>query len=92
MIFTRMVETFANFPPLGLVLVVMLGIGTLISMMCAMLKRPCILKNSIEIEIADPYCTHWQAPRADAQTKACQRVQFFYLRHVENFLNTFLSN
>ncbi|SHI75856.1 AbgT putative transporter family protein [Tangfeifania diversioriginum] len=27
MIFTRMVETFANFPPLGLVLVVMLGIG-----------------------------------------------------------------
>lgn len=33
MIFIRMVETFANFPPLGLVLVVMLGIGTLISMM-----------------------------------------------------------
>ena len=27
MIFTRMVETFADFPPLGLVLVVMLGIG-----------------------------------------------------------------
>jgi aminobenzoyl-glutamate transport protein len=27
MIFTRMVSTFANFPPLGLVLVVMLGIG-----------------------------------------------------------------
>jgi aminobenzoyl-glutamate transport protein len=27
MVFTRMVSTFANFPPLGLVLVVMLGIG-----------------------------------------------------------------
>jgi len=27
MIFTRMVDTFAEFPPLGLVLVVMLGIG-----------------------------------------------------------------
>ncbi len=25
---------------------------------------------------ADPHCTHWQAPRADTQTKGCQKVQF----------------
>jgi hypothetical protein len=26
--------------------------------------------------IANTHCTHWQAPRADAQSKAYQRVQF----------------
>lgn len=41
-----------------------------------MQKRPCILISLIKTQIANPHCTHWQAPRADAQTKACQRVQF----------------
>jgi hypothetical protein len=26
--------------------------------------------------IANAHCTHWQAPRVDAQTKAYQKVQF----------------
>ena len=46
------------------------------NVVCHAKKRPCILKNLVKIGIADPHCTHWQAPRADAQTKACQRVQF----------------
>jgi len=41
-----------------------------------MLKKTMHIDKLDKIEIADPHCTHWQAPRADAQTKACQCVQF----------------
>jgi len=47
---------------------------------CHAEKKTVHIEKFDKREIADPHCTHCQASRADTQTKACQRVQFFPTR------------
>jgi hypothetical protein len=41
-------------------------------------------KNRLIGMTANPHCTHWQAPRPDLQTKACQRGVQSCQRHMVN--------